>query len=37
VTFYIYRYSEQQRSRIKTVFTAEPAVAAPGKASVSAS
>jgi hypothetical protein len=31
VTFYIYRYSEQQRSRIKTVFASEPAVPLPSK------
>jgi hypothetical protein len=29
VTFYIYRHSERQRSRIKTVFTAEPPTATP--------
>ena len=37
VTFYIYRYSEQQRSRIKSVFVAEPSAPLPAQLHKSAS
>jgi CHASE2 domain-containing sensor protein len=36
VTFYIYRHSERQRSRIKSVFTAEPPTATPTTTATSA-
>jgi CHASE2 domain-containing sensor protein len=37
VTFYIYRHSERQRSRIKSVFIAEPRTAPPATTATSAS
>jgi CHASE2 domain-containing sensor protein len=36
VTFYIYRHSERQRSRIKSAFTAEPPTASPTTTATSA-